>query len=456
MNFAIVDIETTGGSPKDSKITEIAIYKHNGFEIIDSYETLINPEIPIPAFIANLTGINDSMVANSPRFFEVAKTIVEFTKDCVFVAHNVSFDYSILRAEFRSLGFDYRLPHLCTVKTARKIIPDHESYSLGKLTHELGITLTGRHRAGGDALATAKLFTILYAENAEMLKSMITEEVNPKRLHPNLDVNVLDEIPNKPGVYKFFNETNQLIYIGKSVHLKKRIEQHLRSNKTKKELVLQKEITRIEFILTGSELIALLLESKLIKQYKPIHNHALKRNKFPYGIFHYYDDNGYIRFFVGLTSKMTDKPIAAFVTKLEGVAYLSKKVAQFKLCQKLSDLYDSKGACFHYSIKECNGACVKAESPTEYNKRCQLFIDDSLLNNETFYIVDKGRERKEKSLIFVKNGSLKGFGYAPFHFNKQPSSKWEQFIQFNEEDRDARVILNQFLKKNEELNIVTL
>jgi len=456
VNFAIVDIETTGGSPKDSKITEIAIYKHNGLEIIDEYETLINPEIPIPPFISNLTGINDQMVMNSPRFHEVAKAIVEFTKDCVFVAHNVAFDYGILRSEFRSLGFDYRLPHMCTVKTARKIIPGHDSYSLGKLTRGLGITLTGRHRAGGDALATAKLFTILYAEDEDTLKSMITEEVNPKRLHPNLDVNALDEIPNKAGVYKFFNDTNQLIYIGKSVHIKKRVEQHLRNQKSKKEVALQKEIARIEFILTGSELIALLLESKLIKQYKPIHNRALKRSKFPYGIFHYHDDNGYIRFFVGPTSKMTDEPIAAFVSKLDGVNYLSKNVEKFKLCQKLSDLYNSNGACFQYSIKECKGACIKEELPEEYNKRCNLFIKDAVGNNESFYIVDKGRDRNEKSLIFVKNGSYNGFGYAPFHFNKLPRSKWDQFIQFHEEDRDARVILKQFLNKNNDLNIVTI
>lgn len=456
MNFAIVDIETTGGSPKDSKITEIAIYKHNGLEIIDEYETLINPEIPIPLFIANLTGINDSMVINSPRFFEVAKEIVEFTKDCIFVAHNVAFDYGIIRSEFRSLGFDYRLPHMCTVKASRQIIPGHDSYSLGKLTRALGITLTGRHRAGGDALATAKLFTLLFSENETLLKSLINEEVNPKNLHPNLDVNILDEIPNKAGVYKFFNDVNQIIYIGKSVHLKKRIEQHLRNRKTQKEIILQKDICRIETVLTGSELIALLLESQLIKQYMPIHNRALKRNKFPYGIFNYFDENGYNRFFVGLTSKMTDEPIAAFTSKKEGVDFLSRQVEKYRLCQKLADLYNSSDACFQYSIKECNGACVKAESPEAYNNRCQEFINDVQMNMETFYVIDKGRERNEKSLIYVKNGSFKGFGYAPFHFNKQKESNWEQFIDFMEEDRDARVILKQFLRKNSELNIVSV
>ena len=134
MNYAIVDIETTGGSPKSSKITEIAIYKHDGKEVIDEFVTLINPEMPIPPFIVNLTGINDEMVKDSPKFYEIAKDIVEFTKDCVFVAHNVGFDYGIIRHEFRSLGFDYRRPHLCTVRASRYVIPGHDSYSLGKLT----------------------------------------------------------------------------------------------------------------------------------------------------------------------------------------------------------------------------------------------------------------------------------------------------------------------------------
>lgn len=455
MNYVIVDIETTGGSPKDSKITEIAIYKHNGKEIIDEFETLVNPEIPIPIFISNLTGINNEMVANSPRFYEIAKEIVEFTKECIFVAHNVAFDYGIIRSEFKSLGFDFRLPHMCTVKASRQIIPGHESYSLGKLTKNLGIKLTGRHRAGGDALATAKLFSLLFAKNEALLNSFINEEVNPKILHPNLNIDTLDEIPNKAGVYKFFNENNQIIYIGKSIHLKKRIEQHLRNRKTKKEVQLQKEIARIETTVTGSELIALILESQLIKQYTPLYNRALKKNKFPFGLFSYTDTNGYIRFFIGLTSKSSEEPISAFHSKKEGVDFLSTQVEKYKLCQKLSDLYNSNGACFQFTINECNGACVKHETPEEYNKRCYQFIDDIHLNNSSFYIIDKGREKKEKSLVLIKNGSFKGFGYSPFHFNRQPVTKWENFISFMEEDRDTRMILKQHLLKNKDLNIIS-
>ncbi len=456
MHYAIVDIETTGGSPKSSKITEIAIYKHSGTEIIDEYVTLVNPEMTIPPFITNLTGINDQMVQNAPKFYEIAKDIVEFTEDCIFVAHNVGFDYGIIRSEFKSLGFDYRRPHLCTVRSSRFVIPGHESYSLGKLTRSLGIELQGRHRAGGDALATAKLFTLLYETDPNNLSTFIQEEVNPKRLHPNLDIDALDELPNKTGVYKFFNEFNQLIYIGKSIHIKKRVEQHLRNGKTKKGIQMQKEISRIEFELTGSELIALLRESELIKAHKPIYNRSLRRNSFPYGLYDYMDEKGYIRFFVGQTSKRQESPLTSFNSKREGNAFMERIVEEYELCQKLCDLYKSHSSCFQYTIKQCRGACVQEESPEEYNKRCQEIIDDLSLNGASFYIVDKGREKKEKSVILIENGSLKGLGYAPFHFNRLEPKKWDTFISQTQENRDARTILKLFLRKNKSHKIVEL
>lgn len=456
MLFAICDIETTGGSPKNSKITEIAIYKHDGEKVVDEFDTLVNPEIPIPPFIVNLTGITDAMVENSPRFFEIAKEIIEFTKDCVFVAHNVAFDYGVLRAEFRMLGFDYRLPHLCTVRTSRFVIPGHESYSLGKLTRALGIDLVGRHRAGGDALATAKLFALIYEKDPNNLETFIQQELNPKKLHPNLSIDTFDEIPNKTGIYKFYNDVNQLIYIGKSIHIKKRIEQHFRNLKTKKGIQMQKEIARIEFELTGSELIALLKESQLIKKHTPIYNRALRRSRSPYGLFHYIDGNDYIRLYVGQTAKVNETPLASFSSKKEGNAFVEKIVEKNKLCKKLCDLYTTNTSCFQYSIKECNGACIQKEPSEEYNNRVQKVINGLNLNEETFYIVDKGRERKEKSLVFVQNGSLKGYGYAPFHFNRQKPKHWESFLDLTEEDRDSRTILKLFLRKNDKHEIVYL
>jgi DNA polymerase-3 subunit epsilon len=163
--FVIIDIETTGNNPKYGSITELAIYQHNGQKITNQYSTLINPEIDIPFYITKLTGINNEMVKNAPKFQEVAKTIVELTKGRIFVAHNVYFDYKFIKQEFGRLGYNFNRKTLCTVKLARKLLPGHVSYSLGKLCSDLGIEINGRHRASGDALATVKLFEILLRKN---------------------------------------------------------------------------------------------------------------------------------------------------------------------------------------------------------------------------------------------------------------------------------------------------
>ncbi|MBI1838263.1 MAG: GIY-YIG nuclease family protein [Flavobacteriia bacterium] len=454
MHYAIIDIETTGGNPKSSKITEIAIYKSDGKEIIDQFVSLVNPEMNIPDFIVNLTGINNSMVLNAPKFYEIAKQIIEFTEDCVFVAHNVAFDYTVMRYEFKSLGFDYRRKHLCTVRASRFILPDLESYSLGKLTRSLGIELIGRHRAGGDAFATAKLFALLFDKDLKNLETFIQEDVNPQIFHPNFDVNDLDEIPDKTGIYKFFNEFNQIIYIGKSKHINKRISQHLKNTKSKKGLQLIKEITRIEFELTGSELIALLLESSLIKQYQPVYNTALKGDKFPYGLFYYEDDASYIRFYCAIIRKTNAVPIMSFSTKKEANETIHRFVEKYHLCQKLCDLYPTNSTCFQYTIKKCNGACVKEESASDYNIRCQQMINDLLIDNSSFFIIESGRQKGEKSLIQIEKGSLIGYGFVPFHVQYSPLAKWEKHITIIHEDKDSSNILRAYLNQKEELNIV--
>lgn len=279
MIYSVIDVETTGGNPKSSKITEIAIYRHDGKQVIDEFVSLVNPEMPIPEFVSKLTGISDQMVEDAPKFYEIAKKIVEFTEDTVFVAHNVGFDYGMIRSEFRRLGYDFRLPHLCTVRSSRHLIPNRESYSLGKLTRSLGIELIGRHRAGGDALATAKLLSLLIEKDSGGLGMFIQNELNPGFLHPALDLDALEEIPNMTGIYKFFDETNRLIYVGKSKSVRTSIEQHLRNTTVKKSARWCGEIARIEFELTGTELIASILEHQLLKKDVPKFNSISSRKK---------------------------------------------------------------------------------------------------------------------------------------------------------------------------------
>jgi DNA polymerase III subunit epsilon len=451
MLFAIVDIETTGGSTKTSKITEIAIFKHNGHEIIDSYETLLNPEMEIPEFIVRLTGISDRMVIDAPKFYEVAKEIVEFTKDCVFVAHNVGFDYSIVRKEFKSLGFDYRLPHLCTVRASRYVIPGHDSYSLGKLSRALGIKITGRHRAGGDAEATAHLFTLLYKTDPNGLKTFIQQEINPKILHPNLDTEQIEEIPSKTGVYKFYDDANQLIYIGKSKNIRARVEQHLRNSITIRAEKMRTEIARIEFELTGSELIALLYESELIKRHKPLYNRALRKTNYSYGIFTYEAENGYQHIYIQLLSKTNDLPLSTFSSRNEANEYLHTIAEKYQLCKKYMDLEKTTASCFGYQVKKCHGACVEAESANEYNLRVYEFEQSLTFDNEEFFIVEPGRSKGEKSIIWIEKGSYRGFGYVPFYALKESAKRWRAFVDLRPEDKDSRTILRYFLRKNPDL-----
>jgi DNA polymerase-3 subunit epsilon len=214
--YAIVDIETTGGSARTEKITEIAIYLHDGNQITGEYVTLINPERNIPYFITNLTGITNEMVEDAPRFYEIAKTIVELTEGRTFVAHNARFDYSFIRQEFKSLGFNYKRNILDTVALSRKLIPGHSSYSLGNICKDLNIMINGRHRAAGDAHATVKLFEILVAKDAELSdsKSGLIRNTKVSKLNPKLDINKIDAIPDVPGIYYFYNENGNLIYIG--------------------------------------------------------------------------------------------------------------------------------------------------------------------------------------------------------------------------------------------------
>jgi len=456
MNYVIIDVETTGGSPKNSKITELAMYKYDGEKIIDEFVTLVNPEMQIPEFIVRLTGINDRMVAQAPKFFEIAKKIIDFTDECIFVAHNVAFDYGMFRSEFKALGYDFRKPHLCTVRAARFVIPGHASYSLGKITRELGIEIKGRHRAGGDALATTKLFEIIYHKDPNNLSTFIQEEVNPKRIHPNLSIETIDELPSKTGVYFFYNEFNQIIYIGKSISIKKRVEQHLRNTKTAKGIKMIQSIVHVSHEVTGSEIISMLRESELIKEHKPIYNRQLKRSLYPFGLFDHVDENGYINLRIESIAKNTSFPLVHFTSKKDGVSYLMNCCERKSLCQKLCFLYQSKEQCFQYNIKQCSGACIQQESSPDYNARVEGLIKEITFEGKSFFIIDKGRDKVEKSVIWIEKGMYQGYGFAPYHFHGKTPKDWSRYITLQKENKDIKTILNVFLRKENKFKIIEL
>lgn len=276
--FAILDTETTGGSPSDSKITEIAIFLHDGEKIVDRYVTLINPEAVIPAFITKLTGISNEMVADAPKFYEVAKDIIEITRDAVFVAHNCAFDYGMVRKEFRELGYNYEREQLCTVKSARKIFPGLTSYSLGNLCRSLEIKLENHHRAEDDAMAAVKIFELLYTNVGEGIKEFVGSQSTYKSDHPVAN-EIIHTIPDACGVYYLKNEKGEIIYINHAKNIRKAVWAHFKAKGSKWAIGLSKSIADVSFKNTGSFLMASLLSAYDVEALKPKFNGTSTRRK---------------------------------------------------------------------------------------------------------------------------------------------------------------------------------
>ena len=451
--YAILDIETTGGKYNEEGITEIAIYKFDGHKVVDQFISLINPERDIQPFVVNLTGINNSMLRNAPKFYEVAKRIVEITDDCILVAHNAQFDYRILSTEFSRLGFEYVRPSLCTVELSKDLIPGQESYSLGKLVRSLGIPVTDRHRATGDALATVKLFQMLLAKDTG--KSIIQQSIrlNPKlQLEPK-HIDIIKELPSVTGVYYIHKNDGEIIYIGKSKNIKQRINQHF-TNTNHKSKKLQAQVSTVTYEETGSELVALLKESEEIKRLKPRFNRALRRTSFTHALYSFVDDNNYLNLKIDIVDGRK-KPITTFTNKQSGKSFITKAVEDYRLCQKLTGLYKTKTSCFNYDIKTCDGACVNKEAAETYNKRVEALITKNSYANKNMVIIDKGRDIDERSAILIENGVFKGLGFFNLNYQINNIEVLESIITPMQNNRDTQHIIQSYLRKNKHVKQIT-
>ena len=274
--YAIVDIETTGGKFNEEGITEIAIYKYDGHTIVDQFISLVNPEKEIQEFVVKLTGINNNMLRNAPKFHEVAKRIIEITDGCVIIAHNASFDYRILRTEYSRLGYDYVRDSLCTVQLSKKLIPDQDSYSLGKLCRSLGIPVTDRHRASGDAMATVKLFKLLLDKDNDKKILQRTIQFVDNRNH-KLKINgILEELPEKEGVFYIHNENGNVIFIGRGKNIRLEVTKlFLKDNKRAQKI--KHKVDTVSYQESGSQLFTRLKYYLELDNIKPKYNLIRKR-----------------------------------------------------------------------------------------------------------------------------------------------------------------------------------
>ena len=451
--YAIIDIETTGGKFNEEAITEIAVYRLDQDNITDQFFSLVKADRPIQPFVIGLTGITPKMLKNAPKFHEIAKRIIEITDNCILVAHNALFDYRILRTEFKRLGYDFKRESICTVQLSKELIPGLDSYKLGKLAVNLGIPISDRHRAQGDALATLKLFELLIQKDKKkvILNSFI-KEYHKSNIQSKY-IKIIDQIPNKVGVY-YIHDKSSIIYIGKSKNLKKRVITHLTSSGSK-AMKIQNQIERISYDQTGSELIALLKEQEEIKENQPKLNIKYKNTLFPIGFRTVKDINGYLNITIEQI-KNKEKYLFVFKNKFSAILKLNQWIKDYELCENLTILSNKKTTCVQYNLKKCKGACCYKESANFYNDRVSKLLNTLNFIYPTLLIIDKGRNVNEKSFIFIEDYIIRGYGYYELNHQIKTLKKIKNRLVEIDHNQDSQTILYNYIKSNKHQNIIEL
>ena len=373
-----LDLETTGATPLRDRITEIALVRFEHGVEVARWQTLINPEQSIPAFIQNLTGINNDMVANAPTFAEVADKLLSFLEGAVMAAHNVRFDHGFIKAEFKRLGITLRQKVLCTVKLSRLLYPEYKSHGLDAIVLRHHIANIVRHRAMGDVEAMLAFVEVARNElGPQALNDAVQTLMSAPSLPPHIDASLLEDLPETPGVYLFYGDNDLPLYIGKSVNLRARVLSHFNSDHAStKEMRISQEIKHVEWITTAGEFSALLLESKLIKARQPIYNRQLRSERqlctwqlsnqpqqIP--LVHLVREDE-------IEPKQFGSLYGTFKTKRQATEVLRTLAEKHQLCPKYLGLKTwSKGACFSHQIKRCKGVCCGKEAPEMHYLRLQ-------------------------------------------------------------------------------------
>jgi len=335
------------------------------------------------------------MVHNAPTIDEVSDKIIEITKDTIFVAHSVNFDYNVIKHEFKNLGIDFVRKKLCTVRLSRKLIPGYTSYSLGKLCSALDIPLTDRHRARGDAHATVLLFKkLLQAKGAEkVFKSFLNSRSQEATLPPLLSREIYEGLPEVPGIYFFKNTKGVIIYIGKAINIKKRVLSHFYNKSTKE-----------------------------VKMCQETHNKL----------------------------KAAPNPISLYYSISDCRAALEEVCKTHELCPKYCHLQEDVEHCSHYSITTCLGICKEKEDKNTYNLRVLKGIEALKNQDENFVIQERGRTLEEQAFIWIENGRYAGYGFIQKEETIHSYDDLETFLIRKKNTLETQRILESYLFKNPE------
>lgn len=374
MDFVFIDLETTGGNAQRHRITEIGLLIVRDGELVETWETLINPECSIPPSISAFTGITNDMVADAPTFADIHRELLEKLEGKVFVAQNARFDYGFIKSSFRRLDFTFTAKVLCTAKLSRRLDKGERYHNLDAIMARYGLDCEARHRALGDAKVLWDFWQAIHrCHDLEEIEQIVNKLLKKPSMPSNLSEGALDDVPESPGVYLLYGAEDALLYIGKSVDMRSRVSSHFAADHSAhREMRLSQLVRRIETIPTGGELGALLLEAQLIKQKTPIFNRQLRRHR-SLNSFRLREDGSYHE--VEIVSEQDVQPhlfpelYGLYRTKPDAKRALKKIATDNQLCHKLLGLEKGKGSCFAYHLGKCSGACIEEVSADEFNQQ---------------------------------------------------------------------------------------
>lgn len=439
-----VDIETTGGSHRNSRILEIAVIRVEAGKIVQEFQTILDPETRIPAQITTLTGISAADTVGKPTFADIASELASILEGAVFIAHNVKFDYSFIKQEFAALGYKFLPRLLCTVRLSRALYPTLKGHSLAVLIERHSIPVSARHRAMDDARAIHYFAALAAKEHGnELFDNAVAKQLKSQSLPPHLNSSDIDKIDDAPGVYIFRDDANLPLYVGKSITLKKRVLSHFQSTSAK-ELKISQQVYRVETIKTNSEFAALILESKLIKELQPIYNRLLRRVS-RYAKLVAKHENGYMNLHIEMgnvdTSTELDKIYGIYRNKMQAKKKVEELTKLFQLCPKLMGIEKTTHACFWYSLGKCKGACVGKEPAELYNRRFEIALEHTRVAMWDYPDAIRVPLSDTGESVVIHNWVIKGFLNA----------EGEMLLDDTEPnfDVDEYKIIRRFLKQNQ-------
>lgn len=373
--LAFVDIETTGMRSAYDRIIEIGILRVENNKLVKTFHSLFNPQTYIPAEITKITGITGADLKNAPSFRSMKDEILETLADCVFVAHNVRFDYSFLMNELKRENITFSSKHFCTVRLSRLLYPSQRHHNLSALIERFNFTCVNRHRALDDAKVLFDFYQKVQSDfPEEQIASFIKQTMKKPSLPLNLLQTDLDTLPTKPGVYMFYGEDGAPLYIGKSVNIRNRVLSHFSADiHSPTEMKIAQQIKSLETITTAGELGALFLESKLIKERLPLYNKMSRIKHELIAIKTKTNKEGYKEVFLEPITTINVQELSSFLgfsrSRRQAKALLASIAKDYGLCEKLLGLEKTSTSCFAYRLNRCKGACTGKEKAAIYNLR---------------------------------------------------------------------------------------